>query len=344
MRILNEILGIKKVVFTFGRTNPPTSGHSVVFSKVLSYAQSQNADAKIFVSQTQDSKKNPLSWREKVKYIKLGFPAISKHIVTEQIITPFAAVRWLIDQGYTDVTMVVGQDRVSNFKSQIGAYVNHRDPEKSLKLKKFSVISAGDRDPDSDDVTGMSASKMRKAAEDGDFKSFLRGCMSNLSPLYAKEMFNAVRRGLRINKLSEMVEQVFLNRCSDDLSVKRSEMPQFNKSDKKEFFRMIMDGNVLVTIKEIPVGSLKPTQTDYDEEKVKDIMRSTLSTEPIIVSSDNYIVDGHHRWLASCWLFDKASIKAFVVELPIIKLLELANSFLEDEVQITEEFLRGISL
>ena len=339
MITLDEALGVKKAVFTFGRFQPPTIGHALLLNAVLNLAKSSGADAKIFVSKTQDPKKNPLTWTEKVKYIKLGLPAVKSSIVNDSsIINPFGALRWLVDAGYTDIVMVVGQDRVKNFKDAITPYLNVKD---GYKVHSFKVVSAGERDPDSDDVTGMSASKMRGYALSGDLKGFKVGCLPNLSSLYSKELYLSVRRGLRLEGLSEMLEQLFVHKGQiDDVSAWRQEMPQFNTATKKDFLKKIVSGGIPVTTRSIPVGALRVTQKDFDPEKVKAIMRCSEPIDPIITSSDGYIVDGHHRWLAMCWLQSAIAIKCYVVDMPILRLLDIAHSFLDDdEKKITEEFL-----
>lgn len=198
MKTLSEVKKQKKAVFTFGRMNPPTLGHEKLIKKVLSVAKQAGATPFIFVSQTQDGKKNPLSHKDKIKYIGLGVPEADKHLSDEKSIkTPFQALQHLIEIGYTDVIMVVGQDRVSEFKSSIGNYVNHEDPDKSFELNSFDVVSAGERDPDADGAEGMSGTKMRQLAALNKFKEFKRGVPSNLSDKYAKELFDTLRQSMK---------------------------------------------------------------------------------------------------------------------------------------------------
>ena len=199
MKTLSEVKKQKKAVFTFGRMNPPTLGHEKLIKKVLSVAKQNGATPFIFVSQTQDAKKNPLSHKDKLKYIGLGVPEADNHLSDEKSIkTPFQALQHLIEIGYTDVIMVVGQDRVSEFKSSIGNYVNHEDPNKSFDLSSFSVVSAGERDPDAEGSQGMSGTKMRQFASDGNFKEFKKGVPSKLSDKYAREMFDALCQAMKL--------------------------------------------------------------------------------------------------------------------------------------------------
>ena len=115
--------------------------------------------------------------------------------VDRKINTAFVALQKMSDQGYTDVTMVVGADRVSEFKKQISKYIG---PDKDFKFTNFEVVSAGERDPDAEGVQGMSASKMRAAAEEGNLDAFRLGIPTHVSDRDIKGLFNAIRRGMGV--------------------------------------------------------------------------------------------------------------------------------------------------
>ena len=188
----------KKLAILFGRMNPPTKGHEENVEGLKSLAAKQGADHLVIASHSQDAKKNPLSHKDKIKYLGLGVPEADNHLSDEKSIkTPFQALQHLIEIGYTDVIMVVGQDRVSEFKNSIGNYVNHEDPDKSFELNSFDVVSAGERDPDADGAEGMSGTKMRQLAATNRFKEFKRGVPSNLSDKYARELFDTLRQSMK---------------------------------------------------------------------------------------------------------------------------------------------------
>ena len=189
-----EGIYMKKIVFTFGRFNPPTTGHLLLANKVKNTARKLGADHKIYGSSTNDKKKNPLSPIDKLLYMKKFLKGFNVY-VDKKTNTPFNVLKQLSDQGYTDVTMVVGSDRVQDFKKSISRYVG---PDKEYKFDKFNVISAGERDPDAEGVTGMSASKMRAAAADGNFDAFKLGVPSHVSDRDAMGLFKAVRRGMGV--------------------------------------------------------------------------------------------------------------------------------------------------
>ena len=160
--------GAKVAAFTFGRFNPPTTGHELLINKVKEFAG--GGDYFIFPSHSQDKKKNPLSAEQKVKFMKQMYPSHKDAIVYDaQIRDAIKALKWLEDKGYTDAIFVVGSDRVPAF--QFIKQYNGKD----YNMNTVEIRSAGERDPDADDVSGMSASKMRKAAQEGDVATIKSG-------------------------------------------------------------------------------------------------------------------------------------------------------------------------
>lgn len=185
--------GYKKIVITFGRYNPPTIGHQLVFDTVL--REAGRDDHRIFTGHTQDSKKNPLNFNQKIKWLKKMFPRLN--ISSDPtILNIFNALAKLVDEGYNYVVLVTGSDRIAEFERVILPYINNPDPEKRLNLVKFESVSAGDRDPDSDDVSGMSSSKMREFARQNSFEQFLSGLPKSLSERDALDLFKEVQTGL----------------------------------------------------------------------------------------------------------------------------------------------------
>jgi len=185
---------MKKIVFTFGRFNPPTTGHYLLANKVKEEARRRGAENAIYGSSTQDKNKNPLTPREKLKFMKKILKGFNV-IVNQSISTPFVVLKQLSDAGYGDVTMVVGSDRVSEFKRAVSKYVG---PDKEFKFSNFEVISAGERDPDAEGVSGMSASKMRAAVKDGNFQAFKLGIPSHVSIKDTTDMFKALAKGMKV--------------------------------------------------------------------------------------------------------------------------------------------------
>lgn len=326
MKLLSEIRKSKIAVFTFGRMNPPTIGHEKLIKKVLEVANKHGADPFVYVSFTQDPSKNPLTNKQKIKYLKLGIPEAAKAIKEDpKARTPYEALSRIIEQGYEHVIMVVGQDRVLEFKKGIAPYINHPDKKKSFELSKFEVVSAGGRDPDADGVEGMSASKMREAAIKDDFTNFRRGTPSGLSDRFAREMFDLVRKGMRI------AEEII--RTQDSLNIPRIEMPQIAQRDIKDFVNELEKEGIPVRASSLSVNNLKPTQREVNRDRIEQKMDSFSKGEypkPFLVSLDNYILDGHHQLYALKGLgYDKngSKVPVFVVGLKMADLLKYAHKY-----------------
>ena len=151
--------------------------------------QGKNAGSKmhVFVSHSQDAKKNPLDYKRKVAYIRKMFPKYAKNILTDKAKTIFEVAVSLYNRGYKSIVMVVGSDRVDEFERLLNEYNGVQSKHGYYGFDNVEVVSAGDRDPDADDVTGMSASKQRKAAAENDFEGFLRGVPTSMNKKMAKD-------------------------------------------------------------------------------------------------------------------------------------------------------------
>tara|TARA_B100001094_G_C18190996_1_gene807226 strand:+ start:1663 stop:3435 length:1773 start_codon:yes stop_codon:yes gene_type:complete len=187
---------MKTVVFTFGRFNPPTVGHIKLAEKVKSVAKLNKADYKIYGSSSFDKKKNPLSPKIKERYMK-KILRDKNAVVDSNVKTAFHAMKVLSDAGYEKIIMVVGSDRVAEFKKSISRYVG---PGKDYDIKEFDVVSAGERDPEAEGVSGMSASKMRQAAKDGDLNSFKMGLPDYISKKDSEMMFKTLQKSMGIRE------------------------------------------------------------------------------------------------------------------------------------------------
>ena len=188
---------MKSVAFTFGRFNPPTIGHE----KLMDKTRRANKNYRVYASQSQDSKKNPLNFKSKVAIMKSMFPAHARKISIDKMTTAIDAMVNLYKEKYTDVLMVVGSDRVVEFDALLKKYNGKRARHGFYKFKSIRVVSAGERDPDAEGVSGMSASKMRKAAQDNDYKSFQKG----LPPKFkqGRLLFTTLQKEMGIKSLKE---------------------------------------------------------------------------------------------------------------------------------------------
>ena len=182
------------LTIAFGRFNPPTTGHEKLLNTVAD--NSDDGDYIIIPSRSQDKKKNPLDPDTKVTVMRQMFPQHSEKIVNDpQNRTIFDVLKKAHMDGYAGVRIVGGGDRVAEFEKLSGNYNG-----KLYQFDNLEVRSAGDRDPDGDDVAGMSASKQRKAAAEGDFASFRKGVPSSLNNKQAKELYNNIRAAMQIKE------------------------------------------------------------------------------------------------------------------------------------------------
>ena len=185
----------KSFAFTFGRFNPPTIGHE----KLIRTVASQGMDYKIFLSRSQDAIKNPLSPSDKLKWMTMIFRNYASHIMIMPTNMVLELATKIYNMGYKNITMVVGSDRITEFKSILTKYNNERNRHGYYNFKDIKVVSAGERDPDEEGVTGMSASKLRNYVARGDLKNFKRGVPGNLTDKQKNELFFDVRKGMGLS-------------------------------------------------------------------------------------------------------------------------------------------------
>ena len=182
----------KSIAFAFGRFNPPTIGHEKLINKVKSVPTN---DYKIYLSRSEDPKKNPLSPRDKLSIMKKMFPSHARNIEINRTNMVLDIATMLYNKGYTDITMVAGSDRVREFEGILKKYNGVKSRHGLYDFNTINVVSAGERDPDAEGATGMSASKMRAAAAKGDLKSFQKGLPSGVD---AEDIMKQVRKGMSL--------------------------------------------------------------------------------------------------------------------------------------------------
>jgi len=189
-----------EISITFGRFNPPTIGHEKLIDKV---SRQSKGEYRIYPSRTQDPKKNPLEAGTKIKFMKQAYPDHANAIQNnDDMRTIFDVLGALDGEGFSSVNIVVGGDRVSEFNSLATKYNG-----KAYNFENINVTSAGDRDPDSDSVEGMSASKLRKAAADDDYDTFVKGCPKGLGKKGCEELYGAVQQSMSV-EVSEDFNEV----------------------------------------------------------------------------------------------------------------------------------------
>ena len=191
-----------KIVFTFGRFNPPTTGHEKLIEKVAAVAKKENADFMVFPSHSQNPKKDPLDIKTKIRFMKKMFPNYAKNIIqNNKAKTAINVATLLYEMGYKECAMVVGGDRVTEFKTLLNKYNGVEGKHGLYDFKGgIEIHSAGERDPDAEGVTGMSASKMRAAAAANDYESFKKGLPPKFEKTTGKKIFDALKDAMGISE------------------------------------------------------------------------------------------------------------------------------------------------
>ena len=184
----------------FGRFNPPTVGHEKLMNAAK--AAAKGGDYGIYPSRTQDDKKNPLSPDEKISFMRQLYPKHGERIINDgEMKTIFNVLKSANEKGYSSINIMVGADRQAEFEKLALKYNGEL-----YDFEDINVVSAGDRDPDADGIEGMSASKLRKAAAEDDFKTWLSGMPSKVDEKLAKNIFNSVKRKVAADKAASKID------------------------------------------------------------------------------------------------------------------------------------------
>ena len=250
----------KHHAMVFGRMNPVTTGHEAVVNKLHSVAKEHNAGHSLVVSHSQDAKKNPLSSEQKVKHAKHAFPDTNVSASSKDKPTILHHAAELHKQGVSHLHVVAGSDRHKDMHELLHKYNDKESGHGHYNFKKITVHSSGERDPDSEGTSGMSASKMREHAASGNKAEFHKGAPSKMKPEHKDAMYNDVRKGMNIKE--ETVDQqadraMQLKRFKDQMT--QANGPQIDTEialDKKEKEAMLGK----IKVKKTPAGLSKEDQ------------------------------------------------------------------------------------
>lgn len=241
---------VKHAAFCFGRMNPPTLGHAQLIDTV---AKSSHGDYFIFASQSQDPKKNPLDFGAKIAFLKEMFPKHANHIVDQSgISTALHAASLLYDAGYRSVTFVAGSDRLATFQKLLTDYNGVEGKGHGYyKFKNIEFVSSGERDPDADGLAGISASKARDAAKDGDIEAFAAATGAGK---LAEPLYNAVRSAMNLKESSEFEIEIKLDGVDipgsyNDLDHARNKASKLISYRKGEVAEIYVNGKLKMRLK-----------------------------------------------------------------------------------------------
>jgi len=289
-RQLVKELPSNTVVFVFGRFNPPTTGHELLFKMVKKIATQNKADHVIYASKTQDKKKNPLSVDRKLHYLKLMFKGFNFTAASQNERT-FMEVAAHLNKKYKNIIMVAGSDRIVEYERLLNRYNG-----KNFKFDTIQVVSAGERDPDSDNASGMSASKMRQFAEKGNFIQFKRGLPNSVREIDARLLMNEIRQSMGLDAIKEEVkfsidqlrDKYFKGEIFHIGDIVESNGEQFEIVDRgSNYVTVVKEGKLSRKwIKDIKViGSLVKEDIQYDKISFKGFVPQTIQKKSRIVES-----------------------------------------------------------
>lgn len=240
-------------IISVGRCNPPTRGHLKMFDKVVNTAKELGGDPIIFITHTQDRKKNPLPWAIKMEYLKDIVGNQVSFCDDESVVTAMDFLVWISGRGYQKIVWICGSDRVQDFNEFAQKYNGKETPRGKYDFEEIKVVSAGERDPDAEDVSGFSATKARNAALDGDFELFQKIVAVN-SPERASAMFNTIRKYMGLGE----------NVLNTNLSISKRELTQFFKGLPEsvvwEIIEGVEEGRLIYDIGQDQDGILGPIE------------------------------------------------------------------------------------
>ena len=133
---------------------------------------------------------------------------------------------------------------------------------------------------------------------------------------------------MRITDLDEnIIDELKIEKpgASDTLGIPRKKMPQIKEHDYPEFLKYLEENGVTISRGRVPASQLKPIQKKFSDKGVMKALLKRKNEKPVIASSDDYIIDGHHRWLAAANTRNSVSIMR--ADVPVKELLELVHAF-----------------
>ena len=306
----------RSIAFTFGRFNPPTIGHEKLINKV---AQQRTDDYRIYLSKSEDTSKNPLNARVKLATMKQMFPRHARSIMLNPSNMILDIATELYKKGYSNVTFVAGSDRVREFDTILKKYNGVKSRHGLYDFDSINVASAGERDPDADGATGMSASKMRAAAKDKDFNTFKKGLPSGFAnSKNAQDLFRNVRKGMMLAASYEVGELKF--------------KPFVTASTLEELNKMTLRDKYI-------------SEHLYDVGDIVDDVETNV-TGVIIRRGTNYVtLEDEDMKLHKCWLYNIMETPVYPVKLEerSMKLKEKRKNQYDKETDQPKKYVAGLS-
>jgi hypothetical protein len=134
----------------------------------------------------------------------------------------------------------------------------------------------------------------------------------------------------------------------DSLKIPRDKMPQIERKDFKSLKSFFEVNSIPTITKQVLASTLKPSQKHLKTEKADNMFKNIdeISANPLIVSMDNYVIDGHHRWLCYKRNCPDKKLEVLQIQMPAKLAIEWLNKFpkskkrdLEDNIVESSTFV-----
>jgi hypothetical protein len=180
-----EVENPQSVTIVLGRFNPPVKDHQKLFNSASNLVA--GGEFRIYPSRTQDPKKNPLDPDTKIEYMKMMFPKFEENIVNnESMGNLFDVLQGLEEDGFTDVTIVVGSDRLGEFKNLSNKYNGEL-----YNFETINVVSVG-KNADGESSEG----RVRQAISSNDYATFKSLIPKDLEEKKVKSLFSTLKKSM----------------------------------------------------------------------------------------------------------------------------------------------------
>jgi hypothetical protein len=191
---------VNGIVVVLGRFNPPSKNHLMLLKSGFDNAKRRGFEYRIYPSRIQDGTLNPLDPKTKISFMKSMFSDYSDYIIdSEESKTIFDILISLYNDGYSDVVIVTGQERLGEFQSLV-----HKADGDQYQFNTIEVVTSGVKDPDSEVENPGSSAMMRTAAALGDYERFSTGLPISISNSQKKNIFNSVVKSMNITEDTEL--------------------------------------------------------------------------------------------------------------------------------------------
>lgn len=239
----------KGIVVVFGRFNPPAKGHEQLLKFGYARAKENGYEFRIYPSRVQDAGTNPLNPSLKVQFMQLMYPDYADYILdNEEAKTIFDVFQSLYGDGYQDVRVVVGAERLGEFQS-----LAHKGEGQSYEFSNIEVLAAPGKDPDSDTSGTGSSVALRTAAAEQNFNAFVPNLPGRMKRPDKEALFDAVVKSMTRGGKQESLE---LWRIAPELDMNTLRM-------KYKEHNLYSVGSLVENINTGMIGEVKRRGTNY---------------------------------------------------------------------------------